>query len=184
MMNLNERVKKIGTYFQFMNVSMDAYYILTSFPNKWVVPSNASDTVKIMKKDDSPDTYYFYTDFNNGYEVLFDVIDEIIRQNKEIEEKYKLFNAKLNELKTLFENEDLSSLENMEFSLSLNNTKSEPEVKKEEEPKAEEEKSVEPEETVAEETPVVDEEKTKAKSKKKNKNVSSSVMNAAKNLIK
>jgi hypothetical protein len=114
-MDLNERIKNIGVYFKFMNITPEVYYILASFPKKWVVPANTNENVKIMKHDD--DEFYFYTELENGYDVLFDVIDEIIRQNREIEEKYKLFNSKLNELKKIFENEDLVTLENMKFTV-------------------------------------------------------------------
>lgn len=186
-MDLRERIRNILDYFLFMNVNDDAFYILVKFPNKWVVPTDASDGIKILKGDKAKDTYYFYTDFNSGYEPLFDTVDEIIRQNREIEEKYKLFNSKLSELKLLFENEDLSVLEGMSFSIgdttATTNDKKDETVESEvvfEKPEKDEQSNEEQEEEVVEE-----EEKTEKKNKpriKKN-NISASVMDSAKKLI-
>ena len=207
-MELNRRVEKVHDYFQFMNVNKEVYYVLVAFPKKWVVPSETSDIVKIMKAETNPDSYYFYTDFSNGYGVLFNTIDEIIRQNKEIEEKFKLFNAKLGELKTLFENEDLSVLENMKFNITVSKDdlpvtecgpkEEETELIKEEvlepsplmengepaEPlRAKQEETEEPNEVVVEE-PVEEKVSKKTKSKNKKNNIGLSVMDAAKKLVK
>jgi len=184
MMDLRERIRNILDYFLFMNVNEEAFYILVKFPSKWVVPTDASDSVKIMKGDNAKDTYYFFTDFNNGYEPLFDTVDEIIRQNREIEEKYKLFNSKLSELKLLFENEDLSVLENMKFNIgATTNDKKDETVETEmavETPEKEEQPNEEQKEEAVEE-----EEKTEKKNKPKNKknNISASIMDSAKKLI-
>ena len=182
-MDLNERIKNIGGYFKFMNITPEVYYILASFPEKWVVPTNANENVKIMKHDG--EGFYFYTEVVNGYEVLFDVIDEIIRQNREIEEKFKLFNSKLGELKKLFENEDLITLENMKFTIDG----MEPPALTTEETPVSETGVSNPSEIVEEtqsennEKDAVEQTEEKTYGKKKKKNVGLSIMDTAKKLV-
>lgn len=52
---------------------------------------------------------------SEGYDTVYKTALEIIKINKEEEEKQKLFNEKINELKELFKNESLDKLKNIDI---------------------------------------------------------------------
>lgn len=108
-MDLKNRIEKIGDYFKSCNISEGVIYALVNFPNQWIVPDK--DTMKEMygvevTKDSTPNCFYFFTTINNGTDAVFDAVEYTVTINKAIEEKSKLFEKALNDLKEMFTNED------------------------------------------------------------------------------
>lgn len=108
-MDLKNRIEKIGDYFKSCNIAESVIYTLVNFPNQWIVPDK--DTMKEMygvevTKDSTPNCFYFFTTINNGTDAVFDAVEYTVTINKAIEEKSKLFEKALNDLKEMFTNED------------------------------------------------------------------------------
>ena len=108
-MDLKNRIEKIGDYFKSCNIAEGVIYALVNFPNQWIVPDK--DTMKEMygvevTKDSTPNCFYFFTTINNGTDAVFDAVEYTVTINKAIEEKSKLFEKALNDLKEMFTNED------------------------------------------------------------------------------
>ena len=108
-MDLKNRIEKIGDYFKSCNIEEGVIYALVNFPNQWIVPDK--DTIKEMygvevTKDSTTNCFYFFTTINNGTDSVFDAVEYTVTINKAIEEKSKLFEKALNDLKEMFTNED------------------------------------------------------------------------------
>lgn len=111
---MKERIKSITKYFVEFRVVDDAEYIKVRFPDKWVIDAELCVGSVGIQKD--KDGYYFvFSDADDGFDVLFDTIDNIILFNKEIEEKTELLIQKANELKGMFEDYPLEKLKTLKF---------------------------------------------------------------------
>lgn len=84
------------------------------------IVSNYNETSPIVVKvQDKNETYILIsliTELNSDdYDRLFECVKEIIKTNKEIEEKDYLLESKIKELKQLFQNEPLDKLKDISF---------------------------------------------------------------------
>lgn len=118
-MNISERIKRIRGYFRFLNVTEDASYILVSFPDTWEVPNSMDDGAIQTKRDKQG--YYFAIDGSDDIDTLFESIESVIEYNKDMEQKAELLIKKIQELKEIFETEELDKLNKMEFSFGTSN---------------------------------------------------------------
>lgn len=113
-----QSVRKIQTY-----ISFDI-----SFPNTWKIPKKYVEENKIMEQDTQ-----------NKNERLFSYVSEIkeddirkvhtnlkniIKYNLELEEKEKLFDAKVEELRKIFEKQNLEKLKGLQFDIKESINKS------------------------------------------------------------
>jgi hypothetical protein len=78
-------------------------------------------------KDNNSNGHYFFTSLTNGADCVFDAIDDIIKFNQSIEEKTRLLKTKAQELKELFETEDIEKLRTLTFTFVTNDVKTETE---------------------------------------------------------
>ena len=117
MLTINDRIKKVGGYFASFNIAEGTIYALVTFPARWtVVPTLDVDGAEVkIVKDNKSNGYYFFTDLANGADCVFDAIDEVIKFNQSIEEKTTLLKVKAQELKELFETEDIEKLRTLRF---------------------------------------------------------------------
>jgi len=94
------------------NVSLDM-----KFPLKWKFDyQNESIKIMVQDKNEKVNLVSFVTQANpEGYELVFAAVEKIIQFNLELEEKEKLFQQKMAELKSLFASESLSTLQHIEF---------------------------------------------------------------------
>ena len=115
--NIKDRISMIKEYFDSFNIIEGAAYALVRFPSKWTVLNefDMDGCVVNTVSDRNKNGYYFFTDFENGFDCIFDAIDEVINFNKSIEEKTDLLIAKAQELKELFETEDIDRLRTLRF---------------------------------------------------------------------
>ena len=115
-----ENIKKIRPFFFSLreienNVSLDI-----KIPSDWnfvsiVTPYSLIKT-KLQDKNDKFNLLSLISVANDdGYNVVFSCANEIIRVNKEEEEKIKLFQEKVKELEHLFKNETLEKLKEIKL---------------------------------------------------------------------
>lgn len=119
-MDIKERIKKLGSYFVSMNLSAEngIIYILVSFPKGWAFSelTECNFNVRVVKNE-IPGQFYFFTDMEIGFEKLFNAIEYNIKFNEEAQIKVALLRDKIEELKDIFEKEDISTLKTLEFKL-------------------------------------------------------------------
>lgn len=145
-MDINERVKALGPYFKSLNMVDGAVVVLVKFPEKWKVFNKEEIfeefNVQVGKKEEVDGTF-FVGEIADGLENVFDAIESVISQNKTLEEKAELLEAKAKELRDLFISEPLEKLKTLEFTFKVKNTarKSKNAVKTEETVEEPEEKS-------------------------------------------
>lgn len=107
-----QSVRKLKTYLSF-----DIH-----FPNTWKIPKKFVDEETLLENE-STETgkrfFSFVSTFNEGeVEKIFNNLRNIIKYNKEREEKDKLFQTKVNELKSIFEKQNLDNLQALKFEIS------------------------------------------------------------------
>jgi hypothetical protein len=94
-----------------------------SIPISWKLPKKYVDEEKIMEQDSKVDGYRlisFVTEISeDAVEKNTENIQNIIKYNLEREEKDKLFQTKVSELKTIFEKQSLVKLKNLSFEIRV-----------------------------------------------------------------
>lgn len=109
-----QSVRKLKTYLSF-----DIH-----FPNTWKIPKKYVDEETLLENESSETGkrfFSFVSTFNEEeVEKIFNNLRNIIRYNKEREEKDKLFQSKVNELKSIFEKQNLDNLQALKFEISEN----------------------------------------------------------------
>jgi hypothetical protein len=107
-----QSVRKIETYLSFD----------ISFPKTWKIPKKYVDETKIMEQQSSINDerlFSYVSEFNEtDVEKTYQNISNIIKYNKEREEKDKLFENKVNELKQIFEKQNLEKLKGLNFQIN------------------------------------------------------------------
>ena len=126
-MNIQERIKNISEYFVGMQMSTEdnVVYVRTRFPDKWVISELLEDNFNVRGiQDKKNNTQFFFTNIENGFDVVFDAIDFTIQMNKSALERLELFKEKVEELKELFDSEEIDKLRRLEFTFKKQETKS------------------------------------------------------------
>ena len=94
-----------------------------SIPISWKLPKKYVDEEKIMEQDSKVDGFRlisFVTEISeDAVEKNTENIQNIIKYNLEREEKDKLFQTKVSELKTIFEKQSLGKLKNLSFEIRV-----------------------------------------------------------------
>ena len=115
-MDVNERIRNVGKYFAMFNVHDGVVCVGVRFPDKWTLfdAQTICDEFGIQIKSKDGVTF-FLCDINDGFDPVFDAVDFIVEQNKSLEEKTNLLKQKVEELRTLFEEESLEKLKTLQF---------------------------------------------------------------------
>lgn len=91
------------------------------FPKKWKIPKRFVNEEQIVERTEAGSdfrNFSFVCPFvENGVEETIKNLKSIISYNKELEEKEKLFNSKVQELKNIFEKQNLEKLHSLKFEL-------------------------------------------------------------------
>lgn len=117
-LDIIDRIKKLGSYFNSMNIEGEngIIYVRVCFPKGWVCSEVTEHNFNVKAvKDEVPGYFYFYTETQCGFESLFDAIDYNIKFNQDAQDKVNLLRIKIEELKNIFEEEDISVLRTLEF---------------------------------------------------------------------
>jgi hypothetical protein len=114
---MQKRIEKIKDYFYDMKMSMEdkIVYVQTRFPSNWTISELLEDNFKVKGVDTKKGTQIFFTELNNGFDKIFDAIDYTIDMNLSALERLDLFRKKVEELKELFDCEDIEKLKRLEF---------------------------------------------------------------------
>lgn len=120
-MNIKDRIEKLGSYFNSMNVAAEngIIYVLVQFPKGWgcseVTEHNFN--VKAVRDNENVGCFYFFANLEVGFDKVFDAIEYNIKFNEEAQAKVNLLREKIEELKNIFENEDINTLKTLEFKI-------------------------------------------------------------------
>jgi len=90
------------------------------FPSTWSILKSQVDETKTVfhKNDDKGKTVSFLSEINEeSISETIGIIEKVIDYNREKEEKQRLFNEKVSELKNLFEKESLGELKSLKFDI-------------------------------------------------------------------
>jgi hypothetical protein len=98
-----------------------------SFPNEWKLPKKfiqENNVVENESQDPTKRLISFVSEFEEEkINSIAASIKNVIKYNKELEEKERLFNMKVKELKTIFEKQNLTILKDLKFDLETDKLK-------------------------------------------------------------
>ena len=117
-MNLYKTLLEIYAYLHGIRKHEDYFIVDLSFPTNWNIPNKPIENVgiKVYKTTEHIKIISFYTVFGEETcSTLMKVINEVIKLNKEREEKDSLLQEKRLELEKLFNSNNLDSLKSMSF---------------------------------------------------------------------
>lgn len=107
-----QSVRKIENYLSFD----------ISFPNTWKLPKKYVEENKIVEQVSTIQNERLFSYVceisESGVEKVYQNLSSIIKYNKEREEKDRLFESKVEELKKLFEKQNLDKLKGLYFDIS------------------------------------------------------------------
>lgn len=120
-MSLFTELSPILTYLSQIRKVEDYIVFDVLFPNSWKVPKKFVNEEKFVNQGTTEENLillWFVSDLNeDDIEITKNNILGIINYNLEREEKEKLLENKINELKSIFNNESLDSLKNLKFDI-------------------------------------------------------------------
>lgn len=106
-----QSVRKIKNYLSFD----------ITFPNTWKLPKKFVKEDKIVEQESQVPNHRFFSFVSEINEIEIETtsknIQSIIKYNLDREEKEKLFESKVNELKILFEKQNLNNLKELQFEI-------------------------------------------------------------------
>lgn len=116
---LEKRIQELGNYFDGIFPLKEGYTgIRIIIPNNWTVYEKKTSAYNITVAnaiDNGIKKTIFIGDPNAKITDIMDFVKEVITRNLENEAKKTLFKSKVNELATIFDNNNLSLLENIVF---------------------------------------------------------------------
>lgn len=119
-MTISERINGISPYFKEMQVTTvdgnTLIYVVVRFPDRWIVDESVSEKYKvIVQRGREPGEFYFCGDIADGESSVFDAVEYSVKKMKEALERSRLLTEKVNELTSIFSDEDvpLESLRNL-----------------------------------------------------------------------
>ena len=120
-MSLFSEFSALSPYLQSVRKLKNYISFDISIPNTWKLPKKYIQEDKVLEQQSTIENYRlisFVTEIREeDVEVLTTNIQKIIEYNIEREEKEKLLDTKVMELKTLFEKNSLSVLKTLKFDL-------------------------------------------------------------------
>jgi hypothetical protein len=118
-MNLYEQLSDVFPYLISIRKLETYVSIDVEFPTTWKLPKKYVDEKMVVEQKSSKSEFRcfsFATSFDQTtLDVLFGNLKNIIKYNKEREEKERLFEEKVKELKNVFDKTNLSELKDLEF---------------------------------------------------------------------
>ena len=119
-MSLFKEVEKIIEYTNSIRKLEKYLSFDLVFPGTWSILKSQVDESKTVfhKNDEKGKTVSFLSEINEeSISETISRIESVINFNKEKEEKQRLFNEKVSELKNLFEKEGLDELKSLKFDI-------------------------------------------------------------------
>ena len=123
-MSLYKEFSNLLPYLQSVRKLKEYFSFDVSFPITWKLPKKYVDENRVVEQDSKTSTHRFFSFVSeiNEEEVdrITSNIKSIVKYNLEREEKEQLFENKVNELKGIFEKQNLKNLKNLKFQLNTN----------------------------------------------------------------
>ena len=123
-MSLYKEFSNLLPYLQSVRKLKEYFSFDVSFPITWKLPKKYVDENRVVEQDSKTSTHRFFSFVSEINEEDVDRITSniksIVRYNLEREEKEQLFENKVNELKGIFEKQNLKNLKNLKFQLNTN----------------------------------------------------------------
>lgn len=120
-MSLYKEFSTLFPYLQSVRKLKNYLAFDVSFPNTWKLPKKFVDEEKVMEQESQISgerLFSFVSEITEeNIEKNSKNIQNIISYNLEREEKDKLFQDKVNELKSLFEKQNLKNLQSLKFDI-------------------------------------------------------------------
>jgi predicted nuclease of predicted toxin-antitoxin system len=113
-------IKDTKEYLKSVRVIKDYISFDMIFPNTWSILKNHTKDIEVIKNDSDENKVVisFVTPFEEkSIHNIEDSIKNIVKYNIEREEKERLFKNKVQELKSIFENQKLDSLKSLKFDI-------------------------------------------------------------------
>ena len=126
-MSLYTEFSMLLPYLQSVRKLNDYLSFDISFPNTWKIPKKFVNEERVMEQETKTPEYRLFsfvseiTEKEVGY--LTDNLQNIIKYNLEREEKEMLFEKKVDELRSIFDKENLYNLKGLSFQFSKVNKK-------------------------------------------------------------
>lgn len=120
-MSLYKEISKLLPHLQSVRKIKDYLSIDVSFPKSWKLPKKFVEEDKLMEQQ-SPNPEERLISFvseidENIIDNCLNNIQNIIQYNREREEKERLFDEKVKELKIVFEKQTLKELQDLKFNI-------------------------------------------------------------------
>ena len=112
-MEISDRIKKLGEFFETMQIvpgdeGRQLIYVIVSFPPEWIVDEEGAQKYNVTAvAGTNSGQYIFCADIDTGEKAVFDAIDENIERMKDAMERAKLLKEKTKDLRGLFEDESI-----------------------------------------------------------------------------
>ena len=123
-MSLYKEFSSLLPYLQSVRKLKEYFSFDVSFPITWKLPKKYVDENRVVEHDSKTSTHRFFSFVSEINEEDVDRITSniksIVKYNLEREEKEELFENKVNELKGIFEKQNLKNLKNLKFQLNTN----------------------------------------------------------------
>jgi hypothetical protein len=121
-MSLYQEFSALLPYLQSIRKLKNYLSFDVSFPNTWKIPKKFVEEDKIMEQQSqiaNERLFSYVTEINeDAVQMAQSNITNIIKHNLEREEKERLFETKVDELKKLFEKQNLEKLKGLYFDIS------------------------------------------------------------------
>lgn len=113
-MTLNEQLIRLSSYKINFNIYEGTIIISLEYPKDWTVLEINSSDIQTTSENGRQ---FYWVPLQMDVEKVFELIDETIEYNKDIEAKSELFKQKIDEMRKIFLEEDLQTLRTMEFKM-------------------------------------------------------------------
>lgn len=116
----SEFIQSTSTYLKSVRILKNYVTFDMIFPQTWLLLKKSPENIEIMQntdKDGSVITSFVCVNNSNFINIIETTIQKIVKTNIEREEKERLFKNKVQELKQIFEKENLENLKALKFDL-------------------------------------------------------------------
>jgi hypothetical protein len=120
-MDWENRLKQLNGYDISFEIKQGYYHIAIVYENGWDILSPENESIYLEERNG---VYHYIAAIDSvKIEDIFNVIDATIEYNMDLQKKLILFKEKTEELQTLFANEDLETLQTIQFTFNKQETK-------------------------------------------------------------
>ena len=105
-------------YFRGIEMYNEALMVKVSYPDKWKAYPSNDGRIKVTNGDGNDSLIYYYASSNDTtYDEIFDLVEQTIKENKDIVLKLQLLKDKVEELKELFSKSSYDELLTLRFEI-------------------------------------------------------------------